>query len=289
MIKKQKYKTDLTDKQMEFIKELLPKGKGKGRPRLNIEEVINGILYVVVGGIAWHLLPNDFPKWKSVYHYFWKWRKNGEWERIYGVLRELERERQGRKKEASAGCLDSQSVKSVGGKQEARGYDAGKKITGRKRHLLVDTIGLPIAIEVSAASESDQAGAKKLLIKNKDKLKNIKKIWVDGTYRGEDWHQQVKQVYGIDLELVRNDEGVKGFVAQAKRWVVEESVRNFVFYIGKRILGEKSYYHKAFIFYSLVKRVSLMAYSQRLISTKFMTLPSRKNFRLVYSSSPLST
>ncbi len=129
----------------------------------------------------------------------------------------------GRGRQPSAGCLDSQSVKNVGGKQEARGYDAGKKITGRKRHLLVDTIGLPIAVKVTAASESDQAGARKLFAEEKDKLENILKIWVDGTYRGEQWHKEVKETYGIQLEVKQNEPGVKGFVAVAKRWVVERT------------------------------------------------------------------
>ncbi len=223
MMKKQKYPTDLTDEQLEFIKEFLPVSNGQGRPPLNIHEVLNAIFYVVVGGIAWRMLPNDFPCWKSVYHYFRSWRQSGDWERIYNALHKLERERQGRHKEPSAGCLDSQSVKNVGGEQAARGYDAGKKITGRKRHLLVDTIGLLIAVKVTAANESDQAGARKLFAESKDKIKNIKKIWVDGTYRGVEWHAEVKEQYGIELEVKQNEPGVKGFVAVAKRWVVERT------------------------------------------------------------------
>jgi transposase len=236
MMKKQIYPTDLTDEQFEFIKEFLPVSNGQGRPPLNIHEVLNAIFYVVVGGIAWRMLPTDFPCWKSVYHYFRSWRQSGQWERIYNALRELERERQGRSKEASAGSLDSQSVKNVGGKQEARGYDAGKKITGRKRHLLVDTIGLPIAVTVTAASVSDQAGARKLFADGEEKLRNLKKIWVDGTYRGVEWHKEVKQEYGIELEVSRNPEGVKGFVAQAKRWLVE---RTFGWFIQSRRLARE--------------------------------------------------
>jgi putative transposase len=174
------------------------------------------------------MLPKDFPNWKSVYHYFWKWRQSGDWERIYQALRQLERLRQGREKEASAGSLDSQSVKNVGGKQEARGYDAGKRITGRKRHLLVDTIGLPIALKVTAASASDQAGARSLFAEHKEKLKNLKKVWVDGTYRGVEWHAEVKEEYGIELEVSKNPERVKGFIAQAKRWLVERAFGWFI-------------------------------------------------------------
>jgi len=228
MTKQQKYPSSLTDEQIEFIKQFLPKSSNLGRRRLEIAQVVNAIFYVVIGGIAWRMLPADFPNWKSVYHYFWKWRRSGDWQRIYNALRQLERVRQGRREEASAGSLDSQSVKNVGGQQEARGYDAGKKITGRKRHLLVDTIGLPMAVKVTAASQSDQAGAKTLFAENKEKIKNLKKVWVDGTYRGAEWHTEVKEEYGIELEVSKNPEGVKGFVAQAKRWLVERTFGWFV-------------------------------------------------------------
>lgn len=223
MTKEQKYPTDLTDAQWEYVRPFLPVSNGQGRPPLDIRQVLNALLYLLIGGIPWRLLPNDFPNRKSVYHYFWKWRKDDTWGRIYEALYKSERERQGRAPEASAGCLDSQSVKNVGGAQEARGYDAGKKITGRKRHLLVDTLGLPIAVKVTAASVSDQAGARELLAEMKGKVLHLQKIWVDGTYRGADWHAAVKKDYGIELEVVQNEPGVKGFVPQAKRWVVERT------------------------------------------------------------------
>ena len=223
MKQEQKYPTDLTDEQFEYIKPFLPLSNGTGRPPLDVRQVLNALFYVLIGGIPWKMLPNDFPKRKSVYHYFWKWRKDGTWDNIYEALYICERKRQGRAPQATAGCLDSQSVKNVGGGQEARGYDAGKKITGRKRHLLVDTLGLPIGVKVTGANVSDQAGAKELFAEIKDKLVQMQKIWVDGTYRGVDWHAAVKQEYGIDLEVVQNEPGVKGFVVQAKRWVVERT------------------------------------------------------------------
>lgn len=189
MTKEESYPTNLTDEQFEFIKQFVPESSKFGRPCLNLRQVLNALFYVVVGGIAWRMLPKDLPKWKSVYHYFWKWRKSGEWKRIYDALHELERLRQGRQTEASAGCLDWQSVKNVGGKQQERGDDAGKRITGRKRHLLVDTLGLPIAVKVTSASASDQAGARSLFAENKEQIKSVKKIWVDRTYRGAEWHE----------------------------------------------------------------------------------------------------
>lgn len=222
-MKKQTYPTDLTDEQWEFIKQYLPAAKETGRPRLDLRVVLNALFYVVVGGIAWRMLPHEFPAWKSVYHYFWLWRKSGVWQQIYEALFGLERVRQGRSPAPSAGCLDSQSVKNVGGKQAERGFDAGKKVTGRKRHVLSDTLGLPRAVLITAASASDQAGAKQLLAENQAQLQGLQKVWVDGTYRGQDWHAEVKQEYGIELEVVKNPDGIKGFVVQAKRWVIERT------------------------------------------------------------------
>ena len=155
MNNEQKYPTDLTDEQFAYIKPYLPVSNGTGRPPLEIRQVLNALLYLLIGGIPWRMLPKDFPNYKSVFHYFRKWRKDGTWDSIYEALYISERKRQGRTPQASAGCLDAPSVKNVGGAQEARGYDAGKKITGRKRHLLVDTLGLPLALKVTAANVSD--------------------------------------------------------------------------------------------------------------------------------------
>jgi transposase len=157
------YPTDLTDSQWEIIQPLIPLAKSGGRPRtLDMRLVINAVMYVTVGGIQWRMLPKEFPKWQSVYTYFRKWRDDGTWQRIHDTLRAEVRERAGRHKHPTAGCLDSQSVKttSFGG---TRGYDAGKKINGSKRHILVDTMGLLLAVVVTAASVQDRDGARLLL------------------------------------------------------------------------------------------------------------------------------
>ena len=149
----QLYPTDLTDSQWDYIKDLIPPAKPGGRPRtLDMRMVINGILYVVVGGIQWRMLPQEYPKWKSVYDYFRTWRNEGIWRRIHDTLRAQVRRRSGRHKHATAGCLDSQSVKTtaIAG---VRGYDKGKQVKGRKRHLLVDTLGLLMAVIVTVASK----------------------------------------------------------------------------------------------------------------------------------------
>src|SRR5947209_19944225 len=152
------YPSDLTDSQWEHIKELLPKAKRHRRPReLEMRQVVNSILYVVVGGIQWRMLPKDFPKWQSVYYYFRLWRKAHEWQRLHNTVRAEVRRAVGRHKHPTAGCLDSQSVKTtqVSG---VRGFDAAKNIKGRKRHLLVDTLGLLLSVVVTAASVQERDG-----------------------------------------------------------------------------------------------------------------------------------
>ncbi len=216
------YPSDLTDRQWEVIKELLPAPARRGRKRqLEMRQVINAILYVVVGGVQWRMLPREYPKWKSVYHYFRLWRINGTWQRIHDTLRAKLRQKLGRHKHPTAGALDSQSVKStsIGG---ASGYDKGKNVKGRKRHVLVDTLGLLLTVVVTAASVSDPAGARLLLSLWGGHCKKLRRIWVDGTYRGTllEWAKShIKAV----LEPVLRSDDLKGFVVLPKRWLVERT------------------------------------------------------------------
>lgn len=178
------YPTDLTDRQWDCIKDLLPAAKPGGRPRkVEMRQVLNAIFYVLVGGVQWRMLPTSYGAWKTVYHYFRIWRDDGTWQRIHDTLRTRVRQKEGRHKHPTAGCLDSQSVKASANRG-VRGFDAGKKVTGRKRHILVDTLGLLLVVVVTAASVSDPAGARLLFARLNGGAKKLRRIWVDGTYRG---------------------------------------------------------------------------------------------------------
>lgn len=221
-MKRKSYPTDVTDKQWAIIEELIPPAKSGGRRRtIDIREVINAIFYVIKGGIQWRLLPNDFPSWSTVYGYFWRWNKTGIWARIHDTIRAQLREQEGRHKHPTAGCLDTQSVKTTQIPGE-RGYDAGKNVNGRKRHLLVDTLGLLLVVLVTAASVSDPAGAYSLFKRLTGACKKLRCIWVDGTYRGQlmEW---VKTHCRFRLQPVLRPEHQKGFVLLPRRWVVERT------------------------------------------------------------------
>jgi len=221
-VKSTTYPSDLTDCQWHLIKELLPAAKTKGRPRqLDRRQVINAILYVVVGGIQWRMLPQEFPNWQSVYYYFRCWRDDGTWQRLHDTLRAQVRRQAGRHKHPTAGCLDSQSVKttSVPG---IRGYDAAKNVKGRKRHILVDTLGLLLVVAVTAASLPERDGARLLFARFNGSCKKLRRIWVDGGYRGPlvNW---VAERFRVVLQVVMRNEAAKGFVLLARRWVVERT------------------------------------------------------------------
>jgi putative transposase len=220
---RRRYPTDLTDKQWELLQPLIPASKPGGRPReVDIREVVNALLYLNRTGCQWQFLPHDFPPPGTVYWYFKQWRDDGTWEQIHDALREQVRQAEGREPSPSAGVLDSQSVQTtqVGG---ACGYDAAKNVKGRKRHLLVDTLGLLWGLLVTPADIQDYDGGWMVLESLAGRCVRLEKIWADGRYAGTlveiaaSWYHRV-------LEIVERAPGAKGFVVQVHRWIVERTL-----------------------------------------------------------------
>lgn len=221
----QRYPTDLTDSQWHLIKDWLPPPAKTGRPRLDLREVINAVLYLVKGGIQWRLMPREFPCWQSVYTHFQRWRRDGTWRRIHDALRSRARRAAGRHKHPTAGCLDSQSVRtSEAAAPGTRGADANKRVKGRKRHVLVDTTGLVLAAAVTPANVQDKAGALTALGRLGGGGKKLRRVWADGAYRTArgllaSWAER----HRIALTPVERPEGQRGFQVLPRRWVVERT------------------------------------------------------------------
>ena len=183
-----KFDTCLTDAQWAFLKPMLPKPSKRGRPPTDRRWIIDAILYVVKGGIQWRLLPTNFPPWKTVYHVFRKWGRDHTWEALNARLRAHVRQGHGKRSRPTAAILDSQSVKSDG-HGGAVGYDAAKRIKGRKRHLLVDTLGLLLGVAVTPASTPERDGAQGLLGRVLVWFTWLRLLWVDGGYSGANFAQ----------------------------------------------------------------------------------------------------
>ena len=222
------YPSSMSDGQWAVIEPVLPppaSAVGRGRPETHARRVIlDAVFYLVAEGTRWRALPKDFPPWQTVYGFFTRWRDDGTWVRIHDVLRDQVRVLEGRDPLPTAAVIDSQSVKgaeTVG--KTRRGYDAGKKINGVKRHIAVDTLGLLLVVVVTAAGVQDRDGAFRLLSLLRERFSTIRLVWADGGYAGRlaTW---AAQVIRLSVTIVKRSDDTNGFAVLPRRWVVERTL-----------------------------------------------------------------
>ncbi len=233
------YPSDLTDKMWEILQPLLPVRdlyKG-GKPRKYGDRlVLNAIFYVLRSGCQWRMLPHDLMPFDAAHRWFSTWRKNGTWKLIHDELRDQVRLAAGRSPQPTAAIMDAQSIKSSDGGRQ-RGFDAGKKTTGRKRHIIVDTLGLILVVMVTSASMQDPAGGRQILARLAGAFNSIKLIWGDGGYANSvnntllGW---AKTQLDLVVQIIKRTDDTKGFTVLPRRWVVE---RTFAWLVTNRRLA----------------------------------------------------
>jgi len=236
---RREYNTDLTSKQWKEMKKLIPPLQRITKRTIDRREIINAVLYLVHTGCPWRNLPHDFPNWKSVYNVWYQWRNDGTWQRLHDYWVRKIRKSVGKKPKPTVYIIDSQSVKNDANVSESTGYDAAKKVKGRKRHILVDTQGLIHRVVVHSADIQDQEGAKDVLQGIKEGNRRLKVVFADSAYKRNklpDWAKE----QGFLLQPVLRPAKVKGFIALPKRWIVERTHA----WVGRSRRHSKDYEHQ---------------------------------------------
>ncbi len=250
------YPTDLTDSQWQAIKLLLPPKIWQRKRKQPIRAIINGILYVVKGGISWRMMPHDLPDWRLVYYYFRQWAKQGVVQQIHDKLVTKIRLQAGRDESPSLGLIDSQSVKTMS-VTTLKGYDGNKKLTGRKRFIVVDVLGLVLALRLTSASVGERAGALLLFTALGQRFTRLKTILADQGFAGVDFLATVKAAYQLTVNVVCGVLGVQGFQVLPKRWIVE---RTFGWWAFHRRLAKdyevKESHAEAVIYWTMIRLMS---------------------------------